>query len=110
MSGKAVMAALLAFLWLGPLVAADAANAEETLAELIRSHPECRQFNDGCSICKIENGTTSCSAPSIACIRTGWTCADTGAATTPQGGAPLAKSASVALTGAIGRLAARPRP
>lgn len=96
--------ALLAATSVGPL-AAGPAGAAETLLELIRAHPECRQFNDGCSICRIENGAASCSAPGIACIRTGWICADPAAAA-PEG-APSAKAASVAIARAIGRRAFR---
>src|SRR6185436_20168155 len=49
------LAAALA-IWLGPLGNEGYASGDETLGELIRAHPQCRQFNDGCSICKVENG------------------------------------------------------
>ena len=104
MSRRALTTALFAFAW---LAAPGAASAEETLLGMIRAHPECRQFNDGCSICRVENGTAACSAPVIACIRTGWTCAGAAAAMPPQEGAPLAKAASIEFAGSIGRQVAR---
>ena len=105
MTVRAVRSVLLAVAWLSQLAAA---NAEETLLGMIRAHPECRQFDDGCSICRVENGSASCSTPGIACIQKGWACADPGSAASPQAGIDLAKAASVGLAGAIGRLAARP--
>ena len=56
------------------------ANAAENLAEYIRDDPSCRQYNDGCSICLIENGEAKCSTPKIACTITGWVCVDQGGA------------------------------
>lgn len=89
-------------MWVGPLLAAGRAAGEDTtLLELIRTHPECRQFNDGCSICRIENGSPVCSAPAIACIRTAWTCVSTGTATQADGDAQrLAKAAGISSAGA----------
>jgi hypothetical protein len=111
MSGRAVISALLALAWLGQCAAAGTAGAEETLLDLMRAHPECRQFSDGCSICRVENGTASCSAPAIACIRTGWACPDAGADTPSQEGASLVHSTGIALAGALGREVARlPEP
>jgi hypothetical protein len=94
--------------WLGPLLAEGRAANEDSLRELIQAHPECRQFNDGCSICKVENGAAVCSAPGIACIRTAWTCVD-GATATGIGNSArqLAKAASVNSAGAAARRATR---
>jgi hypothetical protein len=98
-------------IWIGPLLAESrAAGDDTTLIELIRSHPECRQFNDGCSICKVENGAPVCSAPAIACIRTGWTCVSTGADTQIEGGSEvLARAASVGSAGGAARRALQRR-
>jgi hypothetical protein len=46
-----------------------------SLKDLIRANPECAQFNDGCSICKVDSGETTCSMPGFACINKGWKCA-----------------------------------
>jgi hypothetical protein len=105
------IARLAMALWLGPLLTDGRAAGEDlTLLELIRTHPECRQFNDGCSICKIENGTPVCSAPGIACIRTAWICVSTG--TEPQAdhnARLLAKTAGISSAGAAaGRAVRRP--
>jgi hypothetical protein len=50
------------------------APAGQNLSERIQADPTCIQFNDGCSICRIENGTAICSSPQIACLITGWVC------------------------------------
>ena len=94
-------------IWIGPLLTEGRAAGEDTtLLELIRTHPECRQFNDGCSICRIENGASVCSAPAIACIRTAWTCVSTATDTQAEAGAqPMAKAAGVGSTGAAVRRA-----
>ena len=98
-------------MWLGPLLAEGLAAGEDaTLIELIRAHPECRQFNDGCSICRIENGSPVCSAPAIACIRTAWTCVNTSAAAQADGDAQrLAKAAGLGSAGAAATRAVRRR-
>lgn len=69
------MRASLAVLTVSTLFAAQA-YAGGTLAEKIRENPACQQFNDGCSICKISQGVASCSSPAIACVETGWNCAN----------------------------------
>lgn len=69
--------------WIVPVAIflfASSAYAGQTLAEHIRDDPACRQFNDGCSICRIEDDAGQCSAPSIACIVTDWVCVDPGSA------------------------------
>ena len=87
-----------------------AAGEDVTLLELIRAHPECRQFNDGCSICRIENGAPVCSAPAIACIRTAWTCVSAGAEPQADGDARLlAKAAGIGSAGAAAGRAVRSR-
>lgn len=55
-------------------VATYPAIAGQGLGEAIRQNPECRQFNDGCSICQMVDGQAICSTPGIACITTEWYC------------------------------------
>lgn len=55
-------------------VATYPAIAGQALGEAIRQNPECRQFNDGCSICQMVDGQAICSTPGIACITTEWYC------------------------------------
>jgi hypothetical protein len=98
------LAAALA-IWLGPLSAMGQSGGDATLGELIRTHPECRQFNDGCSICRVENGKAICSVPGIACIRTAWTCVSTGAEAPPEGAQALVKVACSGSAGAAVRRA-----
>jgi hypothetical protein len=58
------------------------AFAGQTLSERIPADPTCTQFNDGCSVCRIEDGTATCSTPQTACLITGWACVQR---TTPEG-------------------------
>lgn len=46
----------------------------KSLNDLLLANPDCRQFNDGCSICRIEDGKPMCSTPGIACIQKQWIC------------------------------------
>jgi hypothetical protein len=57
------------------------ARSEETLRQLIEANPLCRQFNDGCSICRIDGGQTTCSSPALVCKVSKWKCAESNAAT-----------------------------
>jgi hypothetical protein len=109
MLGRSMTIILLAAAGGAWLVSAGMAAAEDSLLDLMRAHSECHQFNDGCSICRVENGAAVCSTPGIACIRTAWACADAGAEPSQQGGAPLAEAASIALAGVVGRSAVRLR-
>ena len=103
---RTVSLAIAMGMWLGALLAEGRAAGEDaTLIELIRAHPECRQFNDGCSICKIENGSPVCSAPAVACIRTAWTCVSTG--TEAKGDGDAQRLAIAAGIGSAGAAAAR---
>ncbi|RWF76109.1 MAG: hypothetical protein EOS26_13560 [Mesorhizobium sp.] len=52
------------------------ASAGQSLTQHIRDEPTCRQFNDGCSICMVEDGHPQCSTPAIACVKTEWHCVD----------------------------------
>lgn len=59
-----------------------------SLGDFLKAHPECREVNDGCSVCRVVNGSARgasgvtlsrkalCSTPGIACIIKGWQCVD----------------------------------
>ena len=56
------------------ILSAPQSLAEQNLSERIQADPTCIQYNDGCSICRIEDGNAICSTPQIACLITGWVC------------------------------------
>ncbi|TGS16870.1 hypothetical protein EN852_006590 [Mesorhizobium sp. M2E.F.Ca.ET.209.01.1.1] len=72
---KLTVAALL--LGLSPAIAG------ESLAKRIGDDPSCRQFNDGCTICVVEDGHALCSTAGIACVRTRRSCVEHTSASLP---------------------------
>lgn len=85
--GRTTMADRKVLLSLALLIFASPANAGQSLTGHIRDDPSCRQFNDGCSICLVEDGKALCSTPTIACTVTGWVCVDGAGAAKPEAGA-----------------------
>lgn len=62
------------------LVVSDASMAdqpavvEQSMADFIKSEPDCMEFSDQCSVCAMENGKAVCSTPRIACIKRAYMC------------------------------------
>ena len=46
----------------------------DSLNELIANEPLCSDANDGCTMCKINEGDLICSTPGIACMAKNWVC------------------------------------
>ena len=56
------------------ILAASQSLAGQKLSQRIQADPTCIQYNDGCSICRIEGGNPICSTPQTACVKTEWVC------------------------------------
>jgi hypothetical protein len=50
------------------------APSEQSMADFMKSNPDCREFNDQCSICAVTEGKAECSTPEIACIKKPYVC------------------------------------
>lgn len=57
---------------LAPVLAADQSQVSQS--EFVTANPDCREFNDQCSICKIEDGEILCSTPKPVCIKREYQC------------------------------------
>ncbi|TCU17133.1 hypothetical protein EV132_104156 [Rhizobium sullae] len=55
--------------------AADAqASVQQSMADFMKSNPDCKEFNDQCSICAVTDGKAECSTPEIACVKKPYVC------------------------------------
>jgi hypothetical protein len=64
----------LAIITFGDLAIVTFPARSASLGDFLKAHPECREINDGCSVCRVVNGKAFCSTPGIACIIKGWQC------------------------------------
>lgn len=66
----------LRFLATASLLALATPVLAKSLGDFLKAHPECREINDGCSVCRVVDGNAHCSTPGTACIIKGWQCVD----------------------------------
>jgi len=59
---------------MGASLADDNGPTGQSMVDFIKTHPDCVEFNDQCSICAIVAGKLNCSTPSIACIKKEYVC------------------------------------
>lgn len=45
-----------------------------SMQDFLHDTPDCAEFTDRCSFCKLEDGKVMCSTPSTACIKKGYVC------------------------------------
>ena len=71
------MACLFAFALLcmaRPLWADDSTEPMQSMQAFLRDTPDCVEFTDQCSFCRITDGKATCSTPSTACIKKDYVC------------------------------------
>lgn len=57
-----------------PVSADDAAATMQSMQDFLHNTPDCAEFTDQCSFCKLADGETTCSTPSTACIKKDYVC------------------------------------
>jgi hypothetical protein len=48
--------------------------AMESMADFLKTNPDCTEFTDQCSVCKVTDGKAECSTPQIACVKKAYEC------------------------------------
>ncbi|GEO84108.1 MULTISPECIES: hypothetical protein [Alphaproteobacteria] len=66
--------AFLAFFLAQSAAAENAGQTMRSMREFLIKEPDCAEFTDQCSICKVKDGLPVCSTPSTACIKAAYTC------------------------------------
>ncbi|MCJ7996245.1 hypothetical protein J5N58_17640 [Rhizobium cremeum] len=66
--------ALASVFVIGPAAAEDAAQVQRNMEAFLKAEPDCDEFTDQCSICKVTDSQPVCSTPSIACIKKDYAC------------------------------------
>jgi len=69
-----VLAATAVLLLIANSAMADEQAAAESMADFMKSNPQCMEFSDQCSICAVDDGKAACSTPKIACIKKPYVC------------------------------------
>lgn len=69
-----VVAAMLLLVLSDASVADEPVLAVQSMADFIKSNPDCMEFSDQCSICALVDGKPACSTPKIACIKKAYVC------------------------------------
>lgn len=57
-----------------PVWAYDAAATMQSMQAFLREMPDCAEFTDQCSICRLVEGQAMCSIPSTTCIKKDYIC------------------------------------
>jgi hypothetical protein len=58
----------------GPAWADDETTAMQSMQDFLHNTPDCAEFTDQCSFCKLADGKAMCSTPSTACIKKDYVC------------------------------------
>nr|WP_245269719.1 hypothetical protein [Ensifer sp. WSM1721] len=45
-----------------------------SVKDFLHTNPDCREFNDQCSLCAVSDGKAECSTPQIACVKQRYQC------------------------------------
>ena len=69
-----VLAATAVLLLIANSAMADEQAAAESMADFMKSNPQCMEFSDQCSICAVVDGKAACSTAKIACIKKPYVC------------------------------------
>jgi len=69
-----VLAATAVLLLIANSAMADEQAAAESMADFMKSNPQCMEFSDQCSVCAVVDGKAACSTPKIACIKKPYVC------------------------------------
>ncbi|CCM76561.1 hypothetical protein [Rhizobium mesoamericanum] len=69
-----VLAVALVPLLITNSVVANEPAAGVSMADFMKSNPDCTEFSDQCSICAVVDGKAACSTPKIACIKKPYIC------------------------------------
>jgi hypothetical protein len=73
-SGRIAIAAAILAAFAPDAMAETPVSADQSMADFIKSNPDCLEFTDECSICAMVAGKPACSTPRIACIRKAYIC------------------------------------
>lgn len=46
----------------------------QSMQDFLHNTPDCAEFTDQCSFCRLADGETTCSTPSTACIKKDYVC------------------------------------
>ena len=52
----------------------DKAVDMQSMKDFLEANPDCSEFNDSCSICRVADGQPLCSTPQIACVKKPYQC------------------------------------
>ncbi|ENN85898.1 hypothetical protein RHSP_82822 [Rhizobium freirei PRF 81] len=53
---------------------ADKAADMQSMKDFLQANPDCREFTDSCSYCRVTDGSAICSTPQIACVKKPYQC------------------------------------
>ncbi|PJI45287.1 MAG: hypothetical protein CTR54_04830 [Rhizobium sp.] len=57
-----------------PVSADDTAANLQSMRAFLQETPDCAEFTDQCSVCRVVDGKAICSTPSTACIKKDYVC------------------------------------
>ncbi|MFS8044966.1 hypothetical protein [Rhizobium sp. BR 314] len=53
---------------------ADKAADMQSMKDFLQANPDCSEFSDNCSVCRMKGGQAMCSTPQIACVKKPYQC------------------------------------
>ncbi|WP_139115076.1 hypothetical protein [Rhizobium miluonense] len=53
---------------------ADKAADMQSMKDFLQANPDCTEFTDNCSYCRVTDGQADCSTPQIACVKKPYQC------------------------------------
>nr|WP_146143946.1 hypothetical protein [Rhizobium sp. JAB6] len=57
-----------------PAPPADKAAEMQSMKDFLHANPDCREFSDSCSYCRVTDRQAECSTPQIACVKKPYQC------------------------------------
>jgi len=52
----------------------DKAADMQSMKDFLQANPDCVEFTDNCSYCRVTDGQAACSTPQIACVKKPYQC------------------------------------